>query len=221
MIKQHNQFVFDITQIHTCYNRILINNQRLFDDDILIILQSFIKLHNNIRIGLIDSQLSALIMNNYLNDKETNKKTLDYFLKYFSYKYDIVTIPLFYRSHWSLVLYIRLYDYLLYLDSNNNYHKFYFNNLCEMLYKQNININYKIHIDSVIQEGDWECGYYIIMFFHLCLRIYTQKQYFGKEQFIGFIESSLSRKFNINNFKTVLNQIIYIQIKREEYNIIK
>src|SRR4029079_14219089 len=192
MDKMHSSqdYVFDINQFTGCYNKLVLNNNRLSlydnklieklnDNDILMLLQLFHKIHgsssNNIKIGLIDSQLSKIIMNDYLNNKETNVKTLQTFLNYFSYNYDIITIPLCSNSHWSLVLYIKLYDNLFYIDPFNKYHQNYINKFYEMLIKQNITIKNMINIKTINQEGDWECGYYVIMFFHLSIRLYQQR----------------------------------------------
>jgi hypothetical protein len=223
--------IFTNNQISDCYHKLIKNYHRLInrnnhiemlnDNDILLLLQVLINVHHTIKIGLIDSQLSSLIMNDYLNNKETNVKTLDTFLEYFIHKYDILTIPLCFKTHWSLIIYIRLYDKLIYLDSLNNYHCNYINKFYSMLKTYNINIKDLVYVKSIKQDDNWECGYYIIIFFHLSIRLFNQRDKFGKEQYHVLLESLLTKKFNLQDLLQLFTNIIYIQIKRNEYNEIK
>lgn len=214
--------IFTTRQIHDCYNKLDGNHHNMLNDnDILLLLQLLIETQSTIKIGLIDSQLCELIMNDYLNNKETNTKTLQTFLDYFYHKYDILTIPLCHDTHWNLLLYIRLYDKLIYIDSMGTYNYDYSNKFYSMLIKFNITIKDFIQIKSLRQEFNWECGYYLVLFFHLSMSVFKQRDKFGKEQFKGILESLLTRRFDITTLLGLFRGIIYAQIKRNEYNQIK
>lgn len=206
---------FDIVELNNCYNRILIHNKRLIDDDILILLQLFVE-----KSTIVDSQLTSLIMNNYINNKENKKGTLDAFLTYFKSN-DIIIIPLFYKSHWSLILYIKLYDTILYFDSITNYHKSYVNKFYEFLITQSIIINNKTNIDTVSQNSDWECGYYVIIYVNIATRLYQYKHLYGKDQYIIYLNLLVKRDLKLDIFIQLLIQMLSIGIKREEYHVIK
>lgn len=195
---------FTKEQFNNCRYR-LTNKIRLKDDDLLILLEIIIKIITKREdIFIIDPLVSEQILN-----YKSNEKTIKLFLNYFkNNNIALIIIPLFNNNHWSLSLYNRMTKRLLHMDSIINYHHLFFNNLYDYLIKNNIKISEPLKYDSINQKEDWECGYFVILFFYIYLKNYINKDF--NELYQPLLNY---QNINIEYFINYLTMIFYADLE--------
>lgn len=204
--------IFKFSDINNCKLRIE-KRLNLIENDILLLLTIFT---NNIMLDsylnlIIDSQLTSIIYNIYIkneyNNKNNNKKIL-YFKEYFNN--EIVTIPICFNYHWSIIIYIKELKLLFHIDSILNYHLKYFYKFIEIINcNLNIELNEIIILNSIKQKGTWECGYYLILFFYLFIKNYNN----DNKNFLNQFKIDLLKEYDINLFINCLNQLLDLNFK--------
>lgn len=167
------------------YN-ILLTKQKLNDNCIMQLLYIYIDdIKEDSNIDIIDSQVIKMFM---LEDThlhyESGKKIL---ATYFNKKNNIIIIPLNHADHWSVIIYISTYyqwyhfDSLL-IDIDKNYHHDFIVQFLKKLKIQNI-FNFDgekhkiLHINTIKQENNWECGQYLLMYARLIIKFPFNENY--------------------------------------------
>lgn len=181
--------MMDLIIDHNIYLKI--KNKDLLDDESMYNLLNLLKYYLNIsneekeEIYIIDPQVTL----NYLK----KKKNICFFINFF--KYDIVIIPLHNSFHWSIAIYLKKRNLLIYNDSIKDYHKEYFIEYINFLKNNKIIENFDTYHLNIYQNNTWECGYYVLIIFF-------------------YILSNLDKEFQIqdiqfNLFINTLEKIIY------------
>lgn len=202
-------------------NRINQSN-KLTDNDIFLFLTIFKEFYFTYPNKILDPQASNVIFNLFEkkeHKKDFNQKKINSFILNFTGEEFFVTIPLFHQYHWSLAIFIKQYKIIIHFDSIENYHKNYLEKILCYLVKMNINLKKLSYINSSQQKGSWQCGYYLLMFNYLFLRVYHERIN-NKEnefEFIERIQFKLEKYQNIINFKNTLEQTLDI-ILNYNYN---
>ena len=188
-------------------------NRRLKDNDILMILNIFIKNLTKTDCNIIDSCFTSIIYN-VLDKNELYNKNLKTFIDKFIECKEILVLPLFYKSHWSLAIFIKHLNILIYFDSIKNYHLTYIEKIGKYLKEKLFIESYQI--ETINQNGYWECGYYLLMFFYLFLTIYNEFKPIDKKILLKLVQIKCSYdKININTFIESLIQIIEYYMHQE------
>jgi len=205
---------FTKENINDCKN-IIKQSNKLTDNDILLFLTIFKEFYFTYPNQIIDPQFSNIIFRLFEkkeHKKDYNKKKIDTFLLNFNGDEIFVTIPLFYQSHWSLAIFIKQYKILIHFDSIENYHKNYLEKILCYLVKMKIDIDKLSYINTPFQEGSWQCGYYLLMFNYLFLRVYHERINNKEDEFefIKRIQVKLEKYKNIINFKNTLEKTLDI-----------
>jgi len=189
------------------------NIRRLKDNNILMLLNIFITNLTKSDCVIIDSCFTSIIFN-LLYKNEYNNRNLKIFIDNFIECKELLVLPLFYNLHWSLAIFIKSYNILIYFDSIKNYHFTFIEKISDYL-KENLFIKiYKI--ETINQKGYWECGYYLLMFFYLFLTIYNEFKSIDKKKLLNLIQIKCSyEKIDINTFIESLLQIIEYYMDQE------
>jgi len=188
-------------------------NRKLKDNDILILLNIFIQNLTKSDCDIIDSCFTSIIFS-LLEKNELNNKNLKIFIDKFIECKEILVLPLFYHSHWSLAIFIKHLNVLIYFDSIKNYHYTFIKKICEYLKEKLFIESYQI--ETINQNGYWECGYYLLMFFYLFLTIYNEFKSMDKKILLQLVQTKCSYdKININLFIESLSQIIEYYMDQE------
>jgi hypothetical protein len=156
----------------------LSNRSKLTDINIIMIM-SILKKFNfkNIRHSIIDSLFTPIIFK-IIENREYNlkKSQIEKFKAYFNNN-DIVIIPIYYDDHWSLLIYIKKDNTIIHFDSAPISHHDYVHKLMCHIKLINIHIKHKKKLPIITQNGRWECGYNIIMYYVIFMTNYGLKDY--------------------------------------------
>jgi hypothetical protein len=207
---------FSLDDLQNCKNRIInesTTDRRLKDNDILMILNIFITNLTKTNCIIIDSCFTPIIFN-LLEKNEYDNRNLKIFIDNFKECKEILVLPLFYQNHWSLSIFIKHLNCLICFDSINNYHFSFIEKISEYLNEKLFIKTYQI--ETIIQKGYWECGYYLLMFFYLFLTIYDHHKTIDQKILLKLIEiKCLYDKINIDTFILSLIKIIDYYMDQE------
>lgn len=190
------------------------NSQQLTDSNILLtltILKDYV--FNEILHIIMDSQFVYNIINMDLtNNDQSNIKKKALFKSYFETN-DILIIPLFYHNHWSLCIYIKNENTLLHFDSISKRHNTYIIKFIKRTKELNIHIKHYKKIPTINQDGIWECGYYILMYYYIFMlcnnsigKVIEKIQMNQIKQFILSIKNLLTFHY-CTKYKNIYNNI--------------